>query len=113
MNKVDYKKYWDNDGYVYNQTITINKNMMERFNYYIMEKKLEIDKKYLKTRHFSEKDLKIKSINYLDKGINYCNLIQLELFLNYYFNKVYDPHLDDKFYKRLKYRNTIIYVKEI
>lgn len=104
--KIDYKKNWDNEtGTCYRQTITIDKETMEKFNNYIMNKKIEVDNNFFKTHLYSENDLKIKSIDYLEEGINYTNLIHLRLFMIFAINNLEKENL-----KRILYRNTIIKV---
>lgn len=101
--KVDYKKHWGNNGTVYDQTITIDKTTMEEYNNYICDLKTNIDFKFTKKHVYSENDLKIKSIDYLEKGINFTNLIHLNLFIVF-------CQKTERDIKRLKYRNTIIKV---
>ena len=107
MNKIviDYKKHYGNDGTVYDQTVTIDKNTMEEYNHFINDLKTEIDLNFMKTHTYSENDLKIKSIDFLEKGVNFTNLIHLNLFIVFCQKTKRDI-------TRLLYRNTIIKVVE-
>jgi hypothetical protein len=106
---ISYQKNWDNNtGTCYTQKIKIDKWIAEEFNNYLMNKKMEIDKHYFKTRLYSEYDLKIKSIDYIWRGVNYTNLIHLQVFIeliNKLNNKGYNFNT-----KRILDRNTIIEV---
>ncbi len=103
--KVDYKKQWGKNGTVYDQTITIDKATMEKFNNYMCERKTQVDLEFTKKHTYSEWDLKIKSVDYLEKGINFTNLIHLQLFNEFCFENRIDL-------KRVLRRNTIIKVVE-
>jgi hypothetical protein len=106
--KINYFKKWGNDGTCYTQMIKIDKWLKEYYNNYLMNLKYEIDKKYFETHCYSDNDLKIKSIDYLDNGINFTNLIHLNVFLqviNELNKKGYN--LD---FNRILWRNTIIEV---
>lgn len=107
--RIDYKKKWNNEtGTCYRQTITIDKWIMEEFNKMLMNKKINIDNVFLKKHTYSEQDLKIKSLDYLKIGVNYTNLIHLRLFIELIFdlnNKGYNFN-----YKRILNRNTLIKV---
>lgn len=107
MNKIiiDYKKHYGNNGTVYDQTATIDKNTMEEYNNFLNDLKTEIDLKFTKKRTYSENDLKIKSIDFLEKGVNFTNLIHLNLFIVFCQKTKRDI-------TRLLYRNTIIKVVE-
>ena len=109
--KVDYKKHWGKDGTVYNQTITIDPNFMKLYNNFLLDKKIKIDNNFYNTHTYSEEDLKIKSIDYLEKGNNFTNLIHLRLLLEFiiYYNKNNNNKIN---YKRILYRNTIVKVVE-
>lgn len=109
--KIDYKKHWGNCGTVYSQTITIDKKTMEDYNNYISDLKTKVDLEFLKKHSYSEQDLKIKSIDYLEKGVNFTNLIHLQLFIEFY-NKNIRKDYFDKDIKRVLWRNTIIKVVE-
>lgn len=105
---IDYKKHFGNDGTCYTQNIKIDNWLKEYYNNYLMNLKTKTDENYLKNQSYSEKDLKIKSIEYLEKGINYTNLLNLDIFL-----QVIDE-LNRKGYnfnfKRILWRNTTIEV---
>ena len=106
--KVDYKRH-SKDGTIYDQTITIDKNFMELYNNFLLDKKIKIDNNFFKKHIYSEEDLKIKSINYLEKGSNFTNLIQLRLLLEFIIN--YNKNNNNKIdFKRIKTRNTIVKV---
>ena len=103
---IDYKKHYGNDGTVYNQTIKIDKWLKEYHNNYLLKLKIETDNNFIKNHSYNDKDLIIKSIEYLENGINYTNLIQLDIFL-----QVIDElnHNGYNFnFKRILWRNTII-----
>ena len=106
--KIDYKKNFGNDGTVYRQTIKIDKWLKEYYNNYLLKLKIKTDENYFKNHSYSEKDLKIKSIEYLENGINYTNLIQLDVFLQV-INELNNNGYNFNF-KRLLWRNTIIIV---
>lgn len=105
---IDYKKHFGNDGICYSQNIKINNWLKEYYNNYLMNLKTKTDKNYFKNHSYSEKDLKIKSIEYLENGMNYTNLLNLDIFL-----QVIDE-LNRKGYnfnfKRILWRNTTIEV---
>lgn len=105
---IDYKKHYGNDGTVYTQTIKIDKWLKEYYNNYLLKLKTEVDNNFIKTRLYSDKDLTIKSIEYLENGINCTNLIQLDIFL-----QVIDELNNNGYnfdFKRILWRNTIINV---
>lgn len=106
--KIDYKKHFGNDGTVYTQTIKIDEWLKEYYNNYLLKLKIKTDENFFKNHSYSEKDLKIKSIEYLEKGINYTNLIQLDIFLQV-INELNKNGYNFNF-KRLLWRNTIIIV---
>ena len=105
---IDYKKHFGNDGTVYNQTIKIDKWLAEEFNIYLMNLKQEADQCYYKDHCYTALQLKIKSIDYLEKGTNYTNLIHLDVFTHLLEN------LNKKGYnfdtKRILDRNTLFVV---
>lgn len=101
--KINYLKNWGKDGTVYDQTVTIDKTLMEQFNNYILDLKTNIDLKFTLKHTYSENDLKIKSVDYLTTGFNYTNLIVLNLFIVFCQKNNIDI-------TRLLYRNTIIKV---
>lgn len=105
---IDYKKHFGNDGTCYTQNIKIDNWLKEYYNNYLMNLKIKTDENYFKNRSYSEKDLKIKSIEYLENGMNYTNLLNLDIFL-----QVIDE-LNKKGYnfnfKRILWRNTTIEV---
>lgn len=101
--KINYIKKFGNDGTVYNQTITIEENLIKNFNKMVEVKKRETAKKKI----YTDEDLKI--LNYLDflkLGNNYSNLTTLKYFINYCFENI--PDLQSR--KRIKWRNTVIKV---
>ena len=105
---INYQKHFGNDGTCYTQNIKIDNWLKEYYNNYLMNLKTKIDENYLKNHSYSEKDLKIKSIEYLENGMNYTNLLNLDIFL-----QVIDE-LNRKGYnfnfKRILWRNTTIEV---
>ena len=110
--KINYRKNFDNTGTVYNQTITINKELAEKFNKYISDIKNRIN--YKKT--WDNEDLKIScyltmlEINTLFETLNYINLTTLNYFIKFYLKTIYNPPKKDKDFERIKWRNTIIKV---
>lgn len=109
--KINYVKRWGTDGTCYHQTIKIDNELKEAFNIYLMGLKQQADKNYFKNRSYSEYDLKIKGLDYLNNGINYTNLIHLGVFnqLVKYLND--SPLINEKIdTKRIIQNNTIIEV---
>lgn len=100
--KINYLKEYGNDGIVYSQTITIDKNIMGRFNEYITR-----IKDIRKSQGYST-----IYIETLKEGINYVSLITLDYFMNFYIKYIYEPPKKDKTFERILWRNTIINVKE-
>ena len=108
---INYQKRWNPEtGTCYTQTIKINNNIKEKYNKYLLDIKTDIDKKFFKNHCYSENDLKIKGINYLDNGINFTNLIHLQTFIEFYLKIIYTPPKKDKNFGRILWRNTIIEV---
>ena len=105
---INYQKHFGNNGTCYTQHIKIDNWLKEYYNNYLMNLKQQADKNYIKNRVYSESDLNIKSIQYLEKGINYTNLLNLDIF----FQVIYE--LNEKGYnfnfKRILWRNTTIEV---
>lgn len=106
--KVNYLKHIGNNGTIYNQTIKIDKWIMEYYNNYLNNLKIDIDKQFLEKHCYNDNDLKVKSLEYLKEGTNFTNLIHLNIFLQVIndLNKQ-DYNFD---FKRILYRNTIIEV---
>ena len=105
--KVNYLKEWSNDGTFYNQTITIEKKYIEKFNEIVRAKKEEASKKII----LSNEDMKI--LYYLEElkvGKNYTKLTTLDYFMKFYLKYIYEPPKRDKNYERILERNTIINV---
>lgn len=106
--KINYKKRYDHDGTVYNQTIKIDKWLKEYYNNYLLKLKTDVDNRYSTTHAYSTSDLTIKGIEYLKNDINYTKLTQLDVLL-----QVIDE-LNRKGYnfdfKRILWRNTVIEV---
>ena len=107
---VSYRKRWGIDGTCYRQTIKINKTVKKLFNYYLQNEKKQAENNYKKNHCYSSEDMKIKSLEYLKDGINYTNLIHLQLFINFYLKALYTPPKKDRDYERIIYNNTIIEV---
>lgn len=109
---INYRKTWGNNGTVYNQTITINKDIAEKFNRYVLDIKNQINNK----KSWNDKDLKIfcylkmLEINTLFETLNYINLTTLDYFIKFYLKTIYEPPKRDKTFERIKWRNTIIKV---
>lgn len=104
VKKVDYKKYSDKWGVVYDQTITISFDLAYAFNNYVWKLKESIDKKDI----LSYDDIKI--IDYLEV-LNYYNdtyttLTTLRTFIKWYKNSIYTPPKKDIFLERILDRNT-------
>lgn len=110
--KVSYRKSFDKKGTCYNQTITIDKETGVKFNNYV-ETILENDKEKLnKTNIWNEEELQRGMfLKQLTLGVNYTNLITLDCFMKFYLHEIYEPPKKDKFFERIKNRNTIIIVK--
>lgn len=106
--KINYQKHFGNDGTCYTQNIKIDNWLKEYYNNYLMELKAQADKNYFKNHCYTENDLKIKSIDYLEKGINYTNLIHLSVFLQV-INELNKKGYNFNF-KRILWRNTTIEV---
>lgn len=100
--KINYLKNWGNDGTVYNQTITIDKNIMGKFNEYINKIKAIRESQRYSTIY----------IENLKEGKNYVTLTTLDYFMKFYLKYIYEPPKKDKMYERILWRNTIINVKE-
>lgn len=106
--KINYLKHSGNNGTIYTQTIKIDKWLMKYYNKYLNNLKIDVEKQFSKKRCYSEKDLKIKSLDYLKKGINLTNLTQLDVFLQVINDLNKQGYNFD--FKRILYRNTIIEV---
>lgn len=102
--KVNYFKKWGNDGTCYTQTITINKDIMFKFNNYVKKEKNKLNNKKI----YSNDEMRILYyLETLESGINYTTLTTLRQFI--YFYSIYISKKDKNF-KRILYRNTIINV---
>ena len=106
--KVNYIKRWGNDGTCYRQTIKIDKTLMEQFNLYLAELKEQVKVNFAKNRCYTENDLKIQSLEFLRRGVNYTNLIHLSLFLQLI--NVLNKNGKNIDFKRILWRNTIMEV---
>lgn len=104
--KVNYQQNWGESGTHYTQTITIDKDLTQRYNNYLSMLKAKIEGEFLEKHTYSEHDLKIKNLDYLQGGINYTNLVHLEVLLDLLniINKE-EKKID---FKRILWRNTII-----
>lgn len=109
---VNYCKRWNPEtGTCYTQTIKIDNTTKMMFNHYLTNAKKQAEKNFIKNKHcYSENDLKIKSLNYLSSGVNYTNLIHLQLFIEFYLKALYTPPKKDRDYERILWRNTILEV---
>lgn len=106
--KVNYLKKHDRQGTSYNQTVTIPFDMAFAFNKYIDDLKEETQEKFL----YTNEDLKI--LDYLEK-INFYNptfttLTTIKYFIEFYKKNYINTPKKDKFFERLKYRNTCFLV---
>ena len=106
--KVNYLKHIGNNGTIYNQTIKIDKWIMEYYNNYLNNLKIDIDKQFLEKYCYNDNDLKVKSLEYLKEGTNFTNLIHLNIFLQVINDLNKQGYNFD--FKRILYRNTIIEV---
>lgn len=106
--KINYQKHFGNDGTCYTQNIKIDNWLKEYYNNYLMKLKEQVKENYIKNHYYTENDLKIKSIDYLEKGINYTNLIHLDVFLQV-INELNKKGYNFNF-KRILWRNTTIEV---
>lgn len=105
---INYLKHFGNNGTVYRQTIKIDKWLMDYYNNYLNNLKMDIDKHFTEKHCYSENDLKIKSLEPLKKGTNFTNLIHLDVFLQVINDLNRQGYNFD--FKRILYRNTIIEV---
>lgn len=102
--KVNYFKKYDRNGTSYNQTVTIPFDMAWGFNKYIDNLKEETKDKFF----YTNEDLKI--LDYLEK-LNFYNptfatLTTIKYFIEFYKKNYINGPKKDKFFERLKYRNT-------
>ena len=105
--KVNYFKEWGNDGTVYTQTITIEKEYIKKFNELARAQKEEIKKKHI----ISGEEMKILSyLEELQEGKNYTTSTTLSYFMWFYRKYIYIPPKKDKDFERILWRNTIINV---
>ena len=105
--KVSYLEEWTDDGIIYNQTITIEKKYIEKFNEIVKAKKEEILKKII----HSYEDMKVYCcLQELKVGKNYTNPTTLDYFMKFYLKYIYEPPKKDKNFERILERNTIIKV---
>lgn len=107
--KINYRKNFDTDGFVYNQTITINSEIRKKFNKYIYNLKQKTTKKII----LNTDDMKILyNLDFLKNNINYTTLTTLKHFKDFYLKEIYTPPKKDINFERIKLRNTIIQLKE-
>lgn len=105
--KVNYRKEWGEDGTVYSQTITIEKEHIKKFNELIRAEKEQTAKKII----LSSEDMKVLYyLQELENGKNYTKLTTLNYFIWFYKNYIYIPPKKDKDFERILWRNTIINV---
>lgn len=101
--KIDYKRNYDENGYCYNQTITINEKMARNFNDFANNERERI----AKAKNLDWLDEKEKNNHYLQNvknGLNFCNLTTLHFFIRFL-------NLENQDTKRVKSdRNTILQV---
>lgn len=105
---VNYQKRWGNSGTCYSQTIKIDNDLAKKYNSYLNKLKEDVEKRFKESHVYSDYDLKIKSIDYLFRGVNYTNLIHLGVFLEL-INELNKQGKKIDF-KRVLWRNTIIEV---
>lgn len=105
--KVSYGKRWNpKTGTCYKQMITLNDKIAMEFNNFVEEEK----KKVVNNFFYSENDLKLLSIEPLEMGINFTNLIVLNWFI-YFYKKFYISSVKkDKDFERITINNTILNV---
>lgn len=110
--KVSYRKNFDKNGTCYNQTITIDKVTGVKFNNYVetlwKQDKEKLNKTHVEDNEMAQRDMYLKR---LALGVNYTYLTTLDYFMKFYLHEIYEPPKKDKFYERIKNRNTIIIVK--
>lgn len=105
--KINYLKEWGKDGTVYNQTITIEKEHIKKFNEIVKEEKETKSKKFI----FTNEDMDILyGLEELKEGKNYTNLTTLSYFIWFYKNYIHKSSEKDKDFERILWRNTIINV---
>lgn len=104
MLKVSYNKEIGEGGYVYNQKIKVNKEIVEKFNKYINQVRTKINDNYKEKHSIDYKNLKVLSyLEPLYKNYNYLSLTQLHYFMYYL------SYYEHKSIKRIfNNRNTII-----
>lgn len=108
---INYCQAWNPEtGTHYTQQIKIDINTMVAFNNYIREKQKEIERAFKKRHTYTNEDMKIKSITPLKTGVNYTNLIYLDMFISFYIKTLYTPPKKDKTLERILDRNTLIIV---
>ena len=105
---INYQKHWGSSGTCYSQTIKIDNDLAQRYNNYLDMLKAKIECNFKNTHTYSDYDLKIKNLPFLEKGVNYTNLIHLGVFLELINLLNKDEKKID--FKRVLWRNTIIEV---
>ncbi len=104
--KVNYNKKFSNDGTVFTQTITVDKEIVKGFNKMLKAKREKVSKQPI----FSEEDMKLLYwAEELKEGENYIGRTTFRYFISYYADKI--KQKEDKDFKRVLFdRNTIIKV---
>lgn len=106
--KVNYIKKYSKNGTVYNQTLTINFDMAWNFNKYVNELKEKISDHF----YYTNEDLKIldylETINFYNP--TFTNLTTLDYFIEFYKENYINGPQKNKFFERIKRRNTCFIV---
>ena len=106
--KVNYIKKYGKDGTVYNQTLTINFDIAFNFNKYVNELKEETATHF----YYTNEDLKIldylETINFYNP--TFTNLTTLTHFIEFYKKNYINGPQKNKFFERIKRRNTCFIV---
>lgn len=106
IHTIDYKKHRDQEGTVYNQTITTDAELMAEFNERLQLKYDHINEKKESGQTLDNWDLELLTYTQkLKKGVNFIKLTEL-----YYFCKFCQGHAIGSPRKVFNFRNTIINV---
>jgi len=108
--KINYRKIIDKNGNVYNQTITITKDICEEYNEFVknlmIERYLKLTNKKAVTEQ--EKEL-LTCARILEKGLNLITMDDLDYFMKFYLWTTTLPK-ENKTFERILWRPTIIKV---
>ena len=106
IHTIDYKKHWGKDGTVYNQTVKIDAELMQKFNDDLQLKYDHINEKKENGQTLDNWDLELLTYTQkLEKGVNFIKLTEL-----YYFCRFCQGYAIESPRKVFNFRNTIINV---